>query len=355
MKRKIMALATALCMLCGMAGAETVSFSGTVEARSSRPVYAPAGATVEQVLVSAGESVSADTPLFTLRTTKVYAPEEGTVTAVFGQPGDETSTVADRYGAVMYLEGPYTLSVSATTNRAYESKDNYIIHSGEQVYLTAGERTASKGTGLVTSVEGSSFTVLVTGGEYYIGDTVDIMRSEDYAASSRIGRGTIGRVSPTKVDGSGTIVSFAVAAGDHVDRGQLLFETVEGSVAGLEMTGAEIRAGVDGVVASLSVEAGATVSQNSTVAARIYPKGEVWVKAQVNEMDLKELSLGQKVKVELDWNEETGVSYEGTVAMISAVGEVGSDSTGYPVYVTFEPDEGTRYHMTAQVTTLEDE
>ena len=65
--------------------------------------------------------------------------------------------------------------------------------------------------------------------------------------------------------------------------------------------------------------------------------------------------MGQKVKVELDWNQDLGVSYEGTVEMISALGETGEAGAAYPVYVSFTPDGDTRYGMSALVTTLEEE
>ena len=110
---------------------------------------------------------------------------------------------------------------------------------------------------------------------------------------------------------------------------------------------------MDGVIASLSVELGNTVAKDGAVAA-IYPKNAVRVEANVTEADLKELSVGQKVKVELDWNQDQGVSYEGTVEMISYLGTVGEESTTFPVYISFVPDENTRYSMTALITTLED-
>ena len=180
------------------------------------------------------------------------------------------------------------------------------------------------------------------------------MRDPEYTLVSRVGRGNVDRVSPIAVTSTGSIVSCAVKAGDIVQRGQVLFETVNGTFDGTAPVSTEILAGVDGVVASLQAEQGGNISKDSLV-AKIYPDGAVRVTSSVSEADLKTISVGQKVQVELDWNEETGISYEGTVTMISALGEKGDDSTFYPVYVSFTPDEGTRYHMTALVSTLEDE
>ena len=352
MKRTAMALVLAICMLGSAALAETISFSGIVEASDTAQVYAPVGGTLESVPVREGQKVTADTVIATLKTTKVYAPEDGTITAVFGQPGDQVDNVVSRYGGVMYLEGPYTLMISTSTSKAYEVKENYIVHPGETVYVVSRSHNTTKGKGVITTVDGSSYTVLVTEGEFLMGDSVNVCRNSNYSLTSSLGRGTIARVSPTAISGSGSIVSCAVQAGDKVTRGQLLFETVEGDFDGLEMTGTEIKAGVDGVISSLNVSAGNSVSKDS-VLAEIFPKNAVRVSATVTETDLRDLSVGQKVKVELDWNQDLGISYEGTVEMISSLGEIGEESTTYPVYVSFTPDDNTRYSMSAVVTTLE--
>ena len=352
--KKMFAMILVLCMACGAALADTISFTGTVEASATTEIYAPVGGTVEAVPVKAGQNVTADTVIARIRTTKVYAAEDGTITAVFGQPGDDAEKIAEKYGAVMYLEGKDVYTVSASTNKAYEAKENYLVHSGETVYLASRNHTLNKGSGIITTIDGSSFTVQVTEGQFYVGDSFDIFRSAALTNASRVGRGTLSRVSPAAVTGTGSIVSFAVSAGDKVTRGQLLFETVEGTFDGLVMTGTEILAGVDGTVASLSVEQGGTVAKDSVVAV-IYPKGSVWVAAEVTETDLAYLQVGQKVKVELDWNQDKGVSYEGRVEMISALGTVGEESTTFPVYVSFTPDDNTRFSMTALVSTVDGE
>ena len=129
---------------------------------------------------------------------------------------------------------------------------------------------------------------------------------------------------------------------------------MDGTFDGLEMTGTEIPAGVDGTIATLNVTQGSTVSKNSVVAV-IYPKDAVWVTASVAETDLKDLQVGQNVLVELDWNQDQGATYTGRVEMISFLGTTGGESTTFPVYVSFLPDQNTRYGMTALVSTLEDE
>ena len=352
MKRFAIALVLILC-LAGTALGETFSFTGVVQASETCPVYAPIGGTVESVPVTAGQKVDAETVLAVLKTTKVYAPQAGTVTAVYGIPGDDAETVAAEYGAVMYLEGETLFTVSCSTARAYAAKENFIVHSGEKVYLVSRNHNTDKGEGVITTVADSSFTVQVTVGDFYAGDSIEVYREADLANASRIGRGNVARVSPTAVTGTGSIVSYAVKAGETVSRGQLLFETLDGAFDGLVSTGSEITAGISGTLSTLNVEAGAAVSKGTAVAV-IYPENKVWVAAEVPEADLKELAVGQKVEVELDWNQDRGITYQGEIALISGLGTVGEESTTYTVYVTFTPDENTRYNMTAVVTTLEE-
>ena len=352
MRRFAIALVLMLC-LTGTALGETFSFTGVVQASETCPVYAPIGGTVESVPVTVGQKVGAETVLAVLKTTKVYAPEDGTVTAVYGVPGDTAESVAAEYGAVMYLEGKTLFTVSCSTARAFSAKENFIVHSGETVYLVSRNHTADKGTGIITAVADSSFTVQVTEGDFYAGDSIEVYREADLANASRIGRGSVARVSPAAVTGEGSIVSYAVKAGETVSRGQLLFETLDGTFDGLVSTGTEITAGVAGTLSALNVEPGTAVSKGASVAV-IYPENKVWVAAEVPEADLKELFVGQKVEVELDWNQDRGIVYEGEIALISGLGTVGEESTTYTVYVSFQPDEYTRYSMTAVVTTLEE-
>jgi len=187
---------------------------------------------------------------------------------------------------------------------------------------------------------------------------VNVYRGSSAVSTSRIGRGTLNRVNPTAVTGSGSIVSFAVSPGDRVERGDLLFETLEGSFDGLYMSGSDIAAGVSGTISRIDAQAGGAVQKGSVVAV-IYPESAMRIEAQVAEADLASIAEGDPVSIELLWNQDEEVSYEGRVAMISAIANesAGGDDSGvtYTVYVDFTPDENTRYGMSAIVTTLEDE
>ena len=352
--RKFLSVFAACALLMGSAGA--VSFSGTVVASDTIEIYAPIGGSVESVEVSVGEKVQAGDVLATLETTKVYASEDGAITGIFGEPGDNAETIAERYGAVMYIEGETVYTIAASTDEAYNTTDTKFVHVGEEVYLHCYSHGTHTGWGVITSIEGTDYNVNVLEGDFLLGETVSIFRGETTASSSRIGRGEISRKSPTAVTGSGSIVSIAVQDGDTVQKGSLLFETLDGSFDGLYMSGAQITADAAGTIYQLNLSQGSKTEKDS-VAAVIYPEGKMRIEALVNEYNLSEIAVGDKVNVELIWNQDEEVNYEGTVSMISGIaaeGNAESEEVSYTVYVDFTPDANTRYGMSAVVSTMDE-
>ena len=359
-KRFAVILMSVVLQLFSCALADSITFTGTVTASETHEVYAPIGGTVAAVSGEAGQRVGAEDVLVQLSTTKVYAEEAGTITGVFGQPGDNTETVAEKYGAVMYLEGESVYTISASTDNAYNSTATRFIHAGEEVYLQCYSDGSHTGRGVVTSIDGTDYTVRVTSGEFLIGETVSIYRGQSATASKRIGRGTLHRSNPTGITGTGSIVSFAVSVGEPVSRGDLLFETLNGSFDGLYMSGADITAGIDGIISQVNAQQGSSIEKNSVVAV-LYPDSAMRIEAQIAETNLASIAVGDPVSIELLWNQDAEVTYPGTITMISAMADSSSggssdgDSITYTVYIDFTPDEQTRYGMSAVVTTLDEE
>lgn len=354
--RFIIAL-TILSLFAGNACA--VSFNGTVAPISTHEIYAPIGGTVDQVKVSVGQKVNVGDVLATLSTTKVYAPEAGVITGIFGEPGDSAENIGERYGAVMYIEGETVYTIAASTDNAYNTTANKFVHVGEEVYLSCYSDGTHVGTGVITSIEGTDYNVNVLSGEFLVGETISIYRGDSAVSADRIGRGTLSRKSPTAVSGSGSIVSIAVNNGDSVEKGDLLFETLEGNFDGLYMSGSEIIAEESGVIAQINMQQGDKLEKNS-VAAVLYPEGQMRVEAAVSEYNLGELAAGDSVNVELIWNQDAEVSYPGSISMISAIANESTQEGGedqditYNVYIDFTPDENTRYGMSAVITTAEE-
>lgn len=348
-------LCLVLCMMLGAAAlAETITLNGVVTVKNTREVYAPIGGTVESVAVTPGQQVAAGDVLLSLKTVKHYASQDGVVTGVFAQPGDSADTIAARYGGVLYIEGANHFTLVATTESAYSSAANKYVYVGETVYLASRTERTHVSEGVVTAVNGIDFSVEAIGGVFEIGETCDVFRSADQAAKSRIGRGTIGRINPEAVKGEGSIVSIAVASGDTVTRGQLLFETLSGTYDGLYMSGRDVCTDVAGIVGSVNANSGGTL-QKGSVAAVIYPTGAMQLEATVNETDLNAIHVGDPVTIEMNWNADDGALLRGTVAMISAVSTGSGSTASYTVYIDFTPDENTRYGMTAFISTVEAE
>lgn len=356
--RRFLSIAAVCALLGGCASAESVSLSGSVVAGGSCEVYAPIGGSVGSVEVEVGQQVQAGDVLARLTTEKVYASEDGVVTGVFGEAGDNAETVANRYGAVMYVEGESKYTIAASTENAYNKTENKFVRVGEQVYLCCYSDGSHSGVGVITAIEGTDYTVEVLTGEFLVGETVSVFRGDSAVSTQRIGRGTLSRKNPTAVTASGSIVSIAVQDGDSVKKGDLLMETLSGDFDGLYMSGSDILATEDGVVAKLNLEQGGKLEKGG-VAAVIYPMSDMRIEAKIEEANLGLIHVGDAVEIELLWNQDAEVRYSGVISMISAVAnssEAGGESSDvtYSIYVDFTPDANTRFGMSAIVSTVDD-
>lgn len=349
MKRVAMTV-MALMLVLGTAGADTLSLNGTVEAGVTVPVYAPIGGTVDTVSVEQGMRVSAGETLFSYRTEKTYASEDGTVAGVFAKAGDDAEKVTEKYGADLYIEGTTIYSVSASISKAYNAAETTIVHTGETVYLVCRTDAKRFGTGVITAVDGSNYTVLVTEGNFIVGDSVTLFRDSAYTEKLRIGRGNIARVNPTAVTGTGAVVSVAVKDGDAVKRGDLLMETLSGTFEGYEMTGTSVKAEEEGVIVSVAAEAGAAVNKGDIV-IQMAPVSGMRVEAAVTADDRQALKAEDKVLIELEADES--ISYEGTVRYIAEMPEEGTEEVTYKAVIDFTPDGNVYFGMPVVVTTPE--
>lgn len=345
--QRVFLLTLAMMLMNVSALAEVVSLDGTVTASYTYEIYSDSSATVENVFVSEGETLQAGDAIASLRTTKVYAEEDGTVTAVFANVGDLTDTVAERYGASIYLEGSVTYTITASTEKAYDSIESKLVHVGETVYLRGRTNESHVGTGVITAVDGTSYTVQVTEGDFLVGETVSIYRSESYLDAERVGRGDVARTAPITVTGTGRVIAMYANPGSEMMRGDLLMETLEGSG-----TSNVIAADVAGVVAAVNVAQGSAIEENA-VAVVIWPSDAMQIEATVNETDLASVNIGDTVNLTFDWNADSGETMTGTVSRISAISDADSEDTVFTVTISFTPDESVRYGMNVTVTTLD--
>ena len=349
--RKMTAMVFALALAVSSAGAETLSATGTVEAGITRNVYAPIGGTASQVFVEKGMTVQPGDTLVKLSGTKVYASEDGTVTGVFAQPGDDAERAAEIYGAILFLEGTTPYTVSASTSKAYSSAETTVVHAGEPVWLQCRNAVARVGTGIITGVDGSSYTVQVTEGNFIVGDSVYIYRDDAYTATLRLGQGSVSRVSPVAVTATGSVAKICVKDGDTVKKGDLLLETLDGIYDAYVYTGDEIHAEEAGVVSEVSATEGSAVSKGAAVVT-IQPFSGMRVEAVVTADDLRDLKVGDPVTLEAEIDESR--RYQGQVSWISALPEADTEEVSYRVYIDFTPDDFVTFGMQMEVIAGED-
>lgn len=365
MTKRITTIFLTVLLLIGLtpcALAET-SFAGKVIPEDTVAVVAPFGGSVEHMFVREGDVVRKGDKVATLSTTPVYATIEGTVSGVFALPGDSAESVGTRYGAVMYIEPTNRFVVNASTEKAYNSSETKLIHIGERVYLSCTQDGTHQGTAIVTAVKdadesGSTpYTLEVTGGDFYIGETVGIFRSEKYEAATRIGRGTVAQNKAVGITATGSVLKLHVQEGETVERGELLFETVDGTLDGLYAVDNSILSAVDGVVATADAKVGTAVAKDANLIT-VYPDNAFEIEIEVSEYDLTEIHEGDKVVIEFEWDADGLKKYVGEVVTISKVSKETTEKSSearYSAYIRFAPDEQVRLGMSVMVRVVDEE
>ena len=349
--KRILAIMLALMFLPVLALAET-TFDGKVVAGDAVSVTAPFGGTVSNFRLRAGSRISVGDAVATINTTKVYAPADGTIAGVFAQTGDAVEAVKARWGAVMYIMPSHKYTITADIEKAYNSSETKYVNIGETVYIACTAASDHTAVGVVTAASGNTYTVETTSGTLMMEETVNIYRTADYAAKSRIGRGTVGRTPEISVGGSGSIIKLHVKDGDQVERGQLLFETVTGTLDGLFATSNEILSDVEGVIATINTSAGANVNKGDTLLT-VYTMDTLQIEISVNEYDLASISEGDAVEITFNYDPDLPTRMTGKVSMISHLSTSQDSEASYLAYVDFVPNEDVRIGMTAVVTTID--
>ena len=334
-------LAAALC-LGGAAQAEAF-FTGTVAARETVSVVADVGGTVESLSVRAGERVEAGQTVATVSATGVYAVADGTVRGLTAQQGDSAEQT------VLSIAPVSRYTVSATLDDAYDTAANKYITLGESVYMRCSADGTHRAIGRVVGIEGSNYTVEVTGGELYMEETVYIYREDSYESSSRIGSGTVSRSQEIAVSGTGLVASICVGEGESVERGQLLFTCVDADSAESAARGGSVISTASGVVTSVAARVGQALGRGASVIC-VCPDGAMCVELEVEEADLGYIQVGDRVDIYFDWDEDGANAAVGTVTAISALGTQGEDGVIYTAYVDFEATDAVRLGMTVSAT-----
>ena len=360
MKKVFAMLMVLVLVLGGTALAETqLTYDGVVVAGRTEPITMPFGGRIGSLSVKKGDPVREGDILATIATTLEYAPVEGTIAGLYGEEGDATSSVTERYNAVLFIEPTRKYTIEANSEKAFNSSENYFLHRGERVYMTCTADGTHTGTGIITDVTDNGYNIEVTGGEFVLDEKVYVYRSEDRAKESRLGKGKVKRAAAVAVKGTenASILKMHVKNGDFVERGEVLFETVEGVLNGYYAPDNNIKSPVTGIITDASKNPGETVSKGDTLMT-VVPSDSFQVEFEVPEEELFSLKEGQSVTMELRWDSTADKIYSGKIISISHKSEdakEGSDKTVYKAYASFEPDERIRLGMTMYIYINEDE
>ena len=156
--------------ICSQASAENI-FAGKVAASNTSVISAPYGGRVDNIYVHVGDYVGEDSLIATLGTDEVYALVDGTVSGIFASEGDDAESVAERYGAVLFIEPTNRFTFDCSNEKGYSYSENRYIHIGETVYLSCTTDGSHSGVGVVTGVDEKDekkFSVEVTEGLFYM-------------------------------------------------------------------------------------------------------------------------------------------------------------------------------------------
>lgn len=374
----------------------TVSGSGPLSYTDAEDITVPDGVTVEKVLVSAGDVVTAGTPVAevdsdsvltalantqsTLESlakqiesakndstnTYVTSPVTGRVKAIYLAPDDMVVDIMAERGALMIisLDGCMHLTVDAELE-----PDSHVTVVSDGVSYT----------GLVESGNaGRSVIQLKDDGPIYGAE------AEVQDESGRVlGKGILEIRNPITITGyAGTVTSLSVQENQQVYLGSTLFvlkntqyssnydtllrqrgeseETLQ-ELIGLLRTGC-VAAPFDGIItaagesgdtgssaaaAAAFLGQGAGASQASAAVATIARDKEVKVSVAVDETDILSLELGQTAEVTVSSiGEEV---YQGRVTEISRIGTSAAGVTQYTAVVTLNKEPKMLSGMTANV------
>lgn len=314
--------------------------NATVQASSFSDVTAPCSGTLLSFDWEAGDRVEEGAALFEIMTTDLCAPEDGTVRYLFAEAGDSADAVSASYGAVLALEPAAAKRMHCSYTGAADYTENKHLHVGDTLYFRSGQE---KGTGTVIAVDGQNYEVEIRSGSFDRDKTLDLYKDSAYGAHDKVGSGKVYERDDLLLTASGRVAELSVQAGDEVKKGDVLLRVLpQDAPAGATPV---IFAPADGVVGSVAVSPGQQVWKGQLL-CRVLNAGTPEIVAEVDEMDLGDLQIGDKLPVTLDTDEAHILT--GTVTEISGLGVARQNAAYYAVHLSVESG-GLRLGQSASV------
>jgi len=307
---------------------ETITANAVAQSRTVYQIVAPYSGVLKPFDWETGDAVSEGEALFALDTFKVYAPVDGTVRALFAEPGDQAASVMGQYGMLAAIEKNNPMIVNATSSGAYNKDENRIVHVGENVYLEEVNDRDNEGTGRIIAVDTKGYVVEVTGGIFDDNVSIEVYRDPSCGTKSCIGSGRTDVTVEVPVSGTGYVLSAAVQEGDSVKKGDLLYELASQD-ADNTLTSAVLSAPAQGAI-ELAVPSAMQVYKGQLL-AKIHDLSAIDVVASVDEMDLDRVAVGESITIVFDRYPSSDVT--GTVTSISRIGTPKQNATYYGVTI----------------------
>lgn len=351
----------------------TITGSGKLESADSQTLQLPAGITVSDVLVKAGDAVKAGDTLalldpaslanraaevanelssldrqITSRSTtgSVTAPVRGRIKYLPVAEGDAVLSAVSQYGALAILSSDGLMQVNLATDA------ELALYTKVKVVWAEGEKTGR----VAAKTDAGYIVTLSDDGTPYLEP------AQVFDGETLLGEGALETHSPVAVLAAGGVIDdIRVSENDLVYANNVLFtlshepETASYRQAlssrtekaalyqTLLMYQADPRllASNDGVVSDLFMKDNTDVaatqdSSGLSDALTLHLGGAVKMRINVDELDINSVSLGQVVAVTMDaFPNET---FAAAVTHISRIGSAAGSITTYPVEVTLTND-----------------
>lgn len=274
----------------------------------------------------------------------ITAARKGTVKDIRVSEGDAVDS--SRYLCLISTDGLMKVTVNTTDG----------IRLYENVSVTVGSSTVS---GTVEEIKDGKASVIIEDNDFSVGETVSVSLPD----GTPLGTGklevneavaitsTPGQIGEVKVSENQEVkknaVLFVLKSGAYTSTYQSYYEQEQDLLKQIsdiedQLT---IKAEWPALVTSVNVEAGDDVSAGASLCSLSASSGYEMSLA-IDELDIKDVSIGQNVKIKLDAIEDH--EYSGTVTNLSYSG-TGSYVTTYTATITTEPIEGAFPGMSASI------
>ena len=254
----------------------------------------------------------------------------GAVDAVEGDPAPgaavEVRSARGDFLARGFWSPTSQLRVRGSYAGAYNREKNRHVHVGDKLYFRLNGKN---GTCTVIAVGEGGFEAEVTSGSFRSGRNVDLFLNSKRRSEDKVGVGRTYYRDDLPIPASGRVAEILVAPGDTVKKGDVLLSVMAPDAdAGASPT---VAAPSGGVVGLLGASPGEQVWKGRLL-CRLLHADDPEIVAQVDEMDLGGLKVGDKLPVTLDTDESRVLT--GTVTEISALGVTRQNAAYYTVHLT---------------------